>query len=568
MKKYLSVILSATLIMSTFLTSGIQANAATTTNVAAANDNLLNTYGKVFGKVGTTLNAGQISDINAINATKKEYNSVTAENEMKPDAILGNSANVISISEAKALGYYIPDNYPESTVPKLNFTTVDNMLKFCYDNGLSMRGHTLVWHSQTPEWYFKNGYNNNGGYVTPAVMDKRMEFYIKTVMGHVFSSKYGSVIYAWDVANEYLHAAPAGDPKATGWQKIYGNLGTKPGFIKQAFQYAYDTLAYYKLTDKVKLFYNDYNEYMEVNDIINLISYINSDKKVCAGIGMQSHLSTNFPSVDYYKSALQAFVKAGFEIQITELDVGCTSFSEQSKYYYDLMSAILSVKKAGGNISALVLWGLSDDHSWRSKDKPLLYSNYSTPKEAYNSVLKAYFDAGYTTDSTGGNTTGGNTTGGSTTTMGNTATLNDGWYYIKNVNAQKYLQVESNIGNAGQNVELRTGSGAASQKWYLTNVGNGYVTLKSALGNYMLDVYNGDNKDGSNIQIYNAYSNNAQKFSIKSSQTKGAYVVATMSSNQTKVLDDYNFETSDGTNVCQWTYGGNSNQLWIFEGTN
>ena len=81
----------------------------------------------------------------------------------------------------------------------------------------------------------------------------------------------------------------------------------------------------------------------------------------------------------------------------------------------------------------------------------------------------------------------------------------------------------------------------------------------------MLDVCNGESKDGTNIQIYNAYSNDAQKFSIKSSSTNGAYVVATMSSNQTKVLDDYNFETSDGTNVCQWTYGGNSNQLWVFE---
>lgn len=85
--------------------------------------------GKCLEKVGTTLGGSQISDSNAINATKKEYNSVTAENEMKPDAILGYSANVISISQAKALGYYIPDNYPESTVPKLNFTTVDNMFK-------------------------------------------------------------------------------------------------------------------------------------------------------------------------------------------------------------------------------------------------------------------------------------------------------------------------------------------------------------------------------------------------------------------------------------------------------
>ncbi|WP_160688008.1 endo-1,4-beta-xylanase [Clostridium sp. C2-6-12] len=397
-KKYLSVILSATLMMSTLLTSGIQANAATTTPTAkaeATNANLLNTYGKVFGKVGTTLNGGQISDRNAINATKKEYNSVTPENEMKPDAILGHSSNVISISEAKALGYYIPDNYPENTVPRLNFGTVDNMLKFCYDNGLSMRGHTLLWHSQTPDWYFKTGYNQAGNYVSQDVMNKRMEFYIKSVMGHVFSSKYGSVIYAWDVVNEYLHAESARE--LSGWQKIYGkNLGPKAGFVKQAFQYAYDTLSYYGLTNKVKLFYNDYNEYMEVNDIISLINNVNSGKKICAGIGMQSHLTTKFPSVAYYKAALDAFAKAGFEIQITELDVGCTSESEQAKYYYDLMTAILSAKKSGANITALVFWGLSDDHSWRSSEKPLLYSNYSTPKQAYYSVLKAYTDAGYT----------------------------------------------------------------------------------------------------------------------------------------------------------------------------
>ena len=150
----------------------------------------------------------------------------------------------------------------------------------------------------------------------------------------------------------------------------------------------------------------------------------------------------------------------------------------------------------------------------------------------------------------------GNTSGGSSTDMGNTATLNDGWYYIKNVNAQKYLQVSGNVGKAGQNVELRTGSGANGQKWYLKNVGNGFVTLKSALGNYMLDVCYGENKDGSNIQIYDAFSNDAQKFSIKASSKSGMYSIATMSSNQTKVLDDSNFGTSDGTNVCQWSYGG------------
>ncbi|URZ09304.1 RICIN domain-containing protein [Clostridium felsineum] len=147
-------------------------------------------------------------------------------------------------------------------------------------------------------------------------------------------------------------------------------------------------------------------------------------------------------------------------------------------------------------------------------------------------------------------------------------TLSNGWYYIKNVNAQKYLEVADNNGRAGQNVDLRTGSGVPGQKWYLTNTGDGYVTLTSALGNFMLDVANGSNMDGANIQIYNAYSGTAQKYSINPSSTNGAYYIKTMSSNGTKVLDDYNFGTYDGTNVCQWTYGGHTNQLWIFEPTN
>lgn len=548
MKKIISIVLSLLLAFTAIFSTEVEVNAAN-------NDTLLNTYGKVFGKVGNALKASEILNGNILNYAKKDYNSITAENEMKPDAILGYSPNLISIAEAKSLGYYIPDNYPESMVPRLDFSNVDKMLKACYDNGLSMRGHTLVWHSQTPSWYFKNGYNNYSSYVSQQVMNKRMEFYIKTVMGHIHSSKYSSVVYAWDVVNEYLHASNSG----SGWQVIYGNnLGTRANFVKLAFQYAYETLEYFGLTNKVKLFYNDYNTYMEVNEVIDLINYINSGKKICAGIGMQSHLSTTYPSVAYYKAAVDAFARAGFEIQVTELDVGNTSSKEQAQYYYDLMSALISSKKAGANITAIVWWGLSDEGSWRKSEQPLLYSNYTTPKEAYYSVLNAYYNAGYTSGS------GNESNGGNTNTSN---TLSDGWYYIKNVNAQKYLQVANNTGKAVQNVELGTGTGVAGQKWYLKNVGNGYVTLESALGNYMLDVASGENKDGANIQIYNSHSGTAQKFSLKPSTKNGEYFVYTMCSNGSKVLDAYNFGTSDGTNVCQWTYGGNSNQIWVFEKT-
>ena len=158
-------------------------------------------------------------------------------------------------------------------------------------------------------------------------------------------------------------------------------------------------------------------------------------------------------------------------------------------------------------------------------------------------------------------TSGGSTGGGNEDVV----KINDGWYYIKNVHAQKYLQVKNNTGKAGQNVELRTGSGSNGQKWYLKNVGNGYFTLQSALGNYMLDVNCASNTDGANIQIYHAYSGNAQQFALKKSSTSGAYIVCTKCSNLSKALDDYNLVKSDGANVCQWTSNGQKNQQWIFE---
>lgn len=146
-----------------------------------------------------------------------------------------------------------------------------------------------------------------------------------------------------------------------------------------------------------------------------------------------------------------------------------------------------------------------------------------------------------------------------------TASLKDGWYYIKNLNAQKYLQVAGDLGKSAQNIEIRTGSGKEGQKWYVKNMDNGYITLKSALGEFLVDVNREENTDGANIQIYNAHYKDAQQFKIQSTETNGVYVIATKISGLTKVLDAAGYKTEDGTNVCQWTYGGRNNQKWIFE---
>jgi len=145
------------------------------------------------------------------------------------------------------------------------------------------------------------------------------------------------------------------------------------------------------------------------------------------------------------------------------------------------------------------------------------------------------------------------------------AELKEGWYYIKNVLSQKYLQVTDNSGTAGANVEIRTGSGVDGQKWYLKKTSNGYFTLTSALGNFMLDVANGKDEDGANIQIYNGYSGNSQQFVAQKTSTNNVYTIGTKVSSGAKVIDVYNHGKTDGTNVCQWSYYGNPNQQFIFE---
>lgn len=143
--------------------------------------------------------------------------------------------------------------------------------------------------------------------------------------------------------------------------------------------------------------------------------------------------------------------------------------------------------------------------------------------------------------------------------------IQDGWYYLKDINSQKYLTVKNDTAKKVTNVVVSKGTGVKGQKWYVQNKGDGYVTLKSALGEFMLDVAYGENKDGTNVQIYDAVGHDAQQFIIKPTKTSGVYTVGTKSSGGAKVLDVYQHKTDDGANVCQWRANGKKNQQWKFE---
>lgn len=350
---------------------------------------LLGSYGEVFGYSGTCITSAQLGNADMLQFVKTHFNSVTMENEMKPEAILGQSPMLVSIDKAKELGYSIPDGYTEENVPRLNFSIIDASLDICAQNGLAMRAHTLVWHSQTPGWFFCEGYQNGGGYVSPEVMDKRMEFYIKNVMGHIYDHENGSIVYAWDVVNEYPHA------ENSGWEAVYGKGGNSPQFVKKAFETASAVLEERDIRDKVSLFFNDYNTYMVSADILKIVEFINADKKLCDGVGMQAHLDTGYPSDVLFKTTLKQFCDAGLEVQITELDVTCSDLNVQADYYYKLMKGILEVKEQGGNITGITYWGPSDLSSWRRAQKPLLFSTPGNKKPAYDKVMQAFKESSF-----------------------------------------------------------------------------------------------------------------------------------------------------------------------------
>lgn len=372
-------------------------------NAATDNTTLKDAYSNIFGKVGSAVTLNQLRDSNTLKFIKKHYNSITMENETKPEALLGDNCNRISVQDARNRGYIIPDGYSENYVPDINFSNVDEVLRIAADNDLNVRFHTLIWHHQTPEWFFKGDYQNYNGYVDANTMDKRVEYYVKNVMAHVHSSQYGKVVYAWDIANEYLHNTDGG---TCHWTEIYGNEGTSPSYLKKAFYYANDMLNYYKVRDNVKLFYNDYNTYLEADKIVDMIAFINSDNKICDGVGMQTHLDVDWPSASFIKEAVDKFKNAGFEIQLTEVDATTNyrdkkySLDDQAKYYSELMKMLINEKQDGANITGITFWGLYDDMSWRKDGQPLLFTDMNTPKPAYYAVIEAAGNGGATTKPT------------------------------------------------------------------------------------------------------------------------------------------------------------------------
>lgn len=119
---------------------------------------------------------------------RKHFNSCTMTNLMKSGYILDQQGSQRSVKDGDGS-------------PVLSFDTIDPTLEWCQANGMQMRGHTLVWHVQAPDWFFRKDYSDKGEYVDRETMLFRMESYIAQLMTHV-QDNYPGVVYCWDVVNE------------------------------------------------------------------------------------------------------------------------------------------------------------------------------------------------------------------------------------------------------------------------------------------------------------------------------------------------------------------------------
>ena len=324
-----------------------------------------------------TLNIPQYKELSL-----KHFNSCTMTNLMKSCYILdqfGSQDNLKNGNEE----------------PALNFMSIDSTLKWCQENGMKMRGHTLVWHTQAPNWFFREGYADDGDYVDKETMLARMESYIRQLLTHV-QEEYPGVIYCWDVVNEAVDPDSADGESDFGCRTKcgedpnpwYDTIG--PDYVEMAFTYAR------KYADKdVKLFYNDYNTFQapKTAGIYTLCSSL-KEKGLIDGIGMQGYWGLDYPPMKDIRTAMTKFSELGLEIQVTELSVGVDKendvmFEKQAKKYKEIFELLYEMDSDNGgpaNLTNVTLFGLVDHYREGDTTNSRIFDQNYEPKPSYFAI--------------------------------------------------------------------------------------------------------------------------------------------------------------------------------------
>ena len=325
---------------------------------AMAQNGLKDAY-KDYFKVGVSVNQRNVSDSAQQALILREFNSITAENDMKP----------------------------EPTEPRegvFNWEKADRIADFARRHGIKMRGHCLMWHSQIGRWMFED-------HPEKEVFLQRMKNHIQAVV-----SRYKDVVYCWDVVNEAITDDPnAADPYRQ--SAMYRLCGEE--FIARAFEYAREA------DPDALLFYNDYNECDPVKSrrIFGMVKKMKAAGVPIDGIGMQGHYNIYGPTEQEVDSALTLYRQVVEHVHITELDIranaemgGALRFGREGAQVTDSLKQHLAdqyarvfgvFRKHGDVIDCVTFWNLSDRDSWLgAANYPLPFDAEYRPKRAYDYI--------------------------------------------------------------------------------------------------------------------------------------------------------------------------------------
>jgi len=305
----------------------LPAQAAGSTLQDAANDR-----GRYFG---TAIAANRLSDSTYSTIANREFDMITAENEMKMDATEPNRG-------------------------QFNFTQGDRILNWAVQNGKQVRGHALAWYSQQPGWM----QSMEGSQLRTAMID-----HINGVAGH-----YKGKIYAWDVVNEAFADGSGGGRRPSNLER------TGSDWIEVAFRTA-------RAADPAaKLCYNDYNiddwSHAKTQGVYRMVQDFKQRGVPIDCVGLQSHFNPQSPVPSNYQTTISSFAALGVDVQITELDIE-GSGSAQAENYRRVVQACLNVARCTG----ITVWGVRDTDSWRASGTPLLFDGNGNKKAAYTAVL-------------------------------------------------------------------------------------------------------------------------------------------------------------------------------------
>lgn len=330
-------------------------------------------------KIGVALNrfqaAGEIPEATPL--IQEHFNSITPENLLKWERV-----------------------HPEPG--QYNFEPADAFVEFGEQNDMFIVGHTLVWHSQVPDWVFEA---EEGEEIGREALLQRMENHIDSVAG-----RYRGRIHGWDVVNEAV--LDDGGTRESKWHRIIGE-----DYVEKAFQYASEA------APEAELYYNDYNLWIpeKREAAIRLVKRLQEKNIPIHGVGMQAHLKIDVPSVDLMEQSIIAFSELGLKVMITELDIDVLPREEQvnvempengevpqalnpfteslpdsmQQQLADRYTALFELfKKHRDKIDRVTFWGLNDGHSWLNNfpirgrtNYPLLFDREYEPKPAFEAVI-------------------------------------------------------------------------------------------------------------------------------------------------------------------------------------